>query len=87
MTNKSGMQSISESYRSFTNSSCEKVQAYKQISFLFGRYDIPVLHLDDVYWAKHRLTAEEAISAMEQAKQGTFQESQGEPDAGRLERS
>ena len=46
-----------------------------------------MLHLDDVYWAKHRLTAEEAISAMEQAKQGTFQKSQGEPDAGRLERN
>ena len=46
-----------------------------------------MLHIDDVYWAKHRLTADEAIAAIERANQGKFEKSQGEPDAGRLERN
>lgn len=55
--------------------------------WLFSRYDIPVLHIDDVYWAKHRLTTEEAIAALVQAREGSFRKSKGEPDAGRLEHS
>ena len=49
------------------------------------RYDIPVLHMNDVYWTKHRLTVEDAVSGIEQTHQGIFEKRQGEPDAGRLE--
>ena len=49
------------------------------------RYDIPILHLDNLYWAKHRLSAKEAIAGITKAQQGEFQISPGEPDAGRLE--
>eukprot|EP00956_Cyclotella_meneghiniana_P042344 scaffold248425_cov73-Cyclotella_meneghiniana.AAC.4 len=50
-----------------------------------NRYDIPVLHIDDVYWAKHRLTPEEAVEGIEQSCQGRFLARTGEPDASRLE--
>ena len=53
--------------------------------FLTSRYDIPVLHIDDVYWAKHRLTPEEAVEGIGQSCQGQFQARAGEPDASRLE--
>ncbi|KAL3790919.1 hypothetical protein ACHAWO_010916 [Cyclotella atomus] len=59
----------------------------KQEWFSKYKYDIPVLHIDDVYWAKHRLTREEAIAALVQAREGSFRKSKGEPDAGRLEHS
>jgi len=49
------------------------------------RYDIPVLHVNDIYWAKHRLSAEEAIAGIEEACKGSFEMRQGEPDASRLE--
>ena len=57
----------------------------KQVWFDKYKYDIPVLHMDDVYWAKHRLTKEEAIQGIEQAVRGEFEERKGDPDAGRLE--
>lgn len=50
------------------------------------KYDIPVLHLDDKFWIKHRITVEQAIDGLEQAKAGTFEEQAGDPDAGELER-
>ena len=50
-----------------------------------ARYDIPVLHINDVYWAKHRLSAEEAVSGIGEAREGEFAMRQGEPDASRLE--
>ena len=49
------------------------------------KYDIPVLHLDGIYWTKHRVTPEEAEAALTLARQGMFQASLGEPDAERLE--
>ncbi len=57
----------------------------KQVWFEKYKYDIPVLHMDDVYWAKHRLTKEEAIQGIEEAVGGEFKVRQGDPDAGRLE--
>eukprot|EP00574_Skeletonema_japonicum_P003482 CAMPEP_0201731222 /NCGR_PEP_ID=MMETSP0593-20130828/24964_1 /ASSEMBLY_ACC=CAM_ASM_000672 /TAXON_ID=267983 /ORGANISM="Skeletonema japonicum, Strain CCMP2506" /LENGTH=198 /DNA_ID=CAMNT_0048223941 /DNA_START=22 /DNA_END=618 /DNA_ORIENTATION=+ len=57
----------------------------KQVWFEKYKYDIPVLHMDDVYWAKHRLTKEEAIQGIEEAVGGEFEVRQGDPDAGRLE--
>ena len=50
------------------------------------KYDIPVLHIDGVYWAKHRITAEQSIEALAAACDGQFEPQRGEPDAGRLER-
>ena len=58
----------------------------KQVWFDKYKYDIPVLHMNDVYWTKHRLTREEAIEAIEEAVGGVFVGRGGEPDAGRLER-
>mmetsp|Transcript_3285 Transcript_3285/g.4741 ORF Transcript_3285/g.4741 Transcript_3285/m.4741 type:complete len:203 (-) Transcript_3285:91-699(-) len=49
------------------------------------KYDIPVLHLNDQYWIKHRLDVTEAIDGLRQAREGTFVEQQGDPDAGAME--
>lgn len=49
------------------------------------KYDIPVLHLNDKFWIKHRITLEEATKGLTEAKMGIFQEQKGEPDAGALE--
>eukprot|EP00986_Skeletonema_menzelii_P010476 scaffold5098_cov130-Skeletonema_menzelii.AAC.3 len=57
----------------------------KQVWFDKYKYDIPVLHMNEVYWTKHRLTREEAIEAIEEAVGGVFVGRGGEPDAGRLE--
>ena len=50
------------------------------------KYDIPVLHVDGLYWAKHRITLEEALDALAAARDGRFEAQVGEPDAARLER-
>lgn len=50
------------------------------------KYDIPVLHINGVYWTKHRLSKDEAIKAIASAKDGSFVSPPGEPDASRLER-
>ena len=50
------------------------------------KYDIPVLHIDGMYWAKHRISYEQAVAALTLAKQGDFQPMSGAPDAARLER-
>lgn len=57
------------------------------------KYDIPVLHIgldkdDDknVYWTKHRLTAEEAKEALAEAIEGSFTERKGRPNAAAMER-
>ena len=50
------------------------------------KYDIPVLHVDGKYWAKHRITADAATEALTAARKQAFVESRGEPDASRLER-
>lgn len=50
------------------------------------KYDIPVLHVDGKYWAKHRITPEAALEALTAASVQQFEEQRGEPDAGRLER-
>lgn len=53
------------------------------------KYDIPVLHMNNIYWTKHRLTPEEAIMAIEEVQNSddgvSFTMRTGEPDAGRLE--
>jgi thiol-disulfide isomerase/thioredoxin len=50
------------------------------------KYDIPVLHLEDKFWIKHRTTSQEIIEGFAQARDGTFEERQGDPDAGAMER-
>lgn len=50
------------------------------------KYDIPVLHVNGVYWTKHKLTKDNAIKAIESSKKGAFVSPPGEPDASRLER-
>jgi hypothetical protein len=51
------------------------------------KYDIPVLHINDLYWAKHRLTPDEAKKGLLAAEKGLFTNPmEGEPDAGALER-
>ena len=34
------------------------------------KYDIPVLHIDGKYWAKHKITLDEAIGALGEARAG-----------------
>lgn len=50
------------------------------------RYDIPVLHVNGMYWTKHRLSVEDAAVGIKEARSGPFAERRGEPDASRLER-
>uniref|UniRef100_A0A7S0LDF2 Glutaredoxin-like protein n=1 Tax=Coccolithus braarudii TaxID=221442 RepID=A0A7S0LDF2_9EUKA len=50
------------------------------------KYDIPVLHIGETYWTKHRLSLEEAEQALSEAREGRFIARRGEPDAERLER-
>ena len=50
------------------------------------RYDIPVLHVNGIYWTKHRLSVEDAAVGIKEARSGPFAERRGEPDASRLER-
>ncbi|KAL3761181.1 hypothetical protein ACHAWU_000276 [Discostella pseudostelligera] len=57
----------------------------KQEWFSKYKYDIPVLHINDIYWTKHRLSTEEAIAGISEARTGDFSARRGEPDAGRLE--
>ncbi len=52
---------------------------------ILSRYDIPVLHVNGIYWAKHRLSAEDATAGIEEARVGPFAARRGEPDASRLE--
>lgn len=56
-----------------------------EVWFAKYKYDIPVLHMNDQYWAKHRLTAEEAKEALTAAREGEFQSPRGEPDATAME--
>ncbi|KAL1528352.1 hypothetical protein AB1Y20_009706 [Prymnesium parvum] len=50
------------------------------------KYDIPVLTIDEIYWAKHRITLDDALDALALAEVGQLMPSKGEPDAERLER-
>ena len=59
------------------------------------KWDIPVLHVDGSYWAKHRIDEEGAIEALSEAAERraagkgegeTFSAREGEPDAGEMER-
>ena len=50
------------------------------------KYDIPVLHVGDQYWIKHRMTEEEAREGLVVARSGSFATRTGEPDAGEMER-
>jgi thiol-disulfide isomerase/thioredoxin len=51
------------------------------------KYDIPVLHINGLYWIKHRITIKEAIGGFAAVRAGTFQSPPGEPSASRMERS
>ncbi|KAL7434591.1 hypothetical protein ACHAXH_009215 [Discostella pseudostelligera] len=57
----------------------------KQEWFSKYKYDIPVLHINDIYWTKHRLSIEDAIAGISEACAGDFSARRGEPDASRLE--
>ena len=50
------------------------------------KYDIPVLHINNVYWTKHKLSEPDAVVAFCQVQDGTFVEAIGDPDAGAMER-
>mmetsp|Transcript_239 Transcript_239/g.367 ORF Transcript_239/g.367 Transcript_239/m.367 type:complete len:121 (+) Transcript_239:3-365(+) len=49
------------------------------------KFDIPVLHIEGKYFAKHRLTKEEAIKGLGEANAGGFIERQGEPDSSHVD--
>ncbi len=51
------------------------------------KYDIPVLHVNGLYWTKHKLSKDEAVQALVAATNGSFVSPPGEPDASRLERN
>lgn len=57
-----------------------------QLYFDRYKYDIPVLHINGLYWTKHRLSKEDAMKAIEASKDGSFVSCPGEPDASRSER-
>jgi len=51
------------------------------------KYDIPVLHVNGLYWCKHRLTLEQAQEGLTLAQQGQFtQPRAGQPNAAQWER-
>ena len=50
------------------------------------KYDIPVLHIGEQFWIKHRIDVEEAIKGLSEARDNKFSERLGEPDAGEMER-
>jgi hypothetical protein len=52
------------------------------------KYDIPVLHLNGMYWAKHQLSREQAVECLKAARVGSFVHArpEEEPDAGAMER-
>lgn len=58
----------------------------KQEVFDMYKWDIPVLHIDGLYWTKHRLTAEEAEKALSDAREGIFEAQTGQPNAAEMER-
>lgn len=43
------------------------------------QFDIPVIYIDGVYWAKHRITSRQAQRAIEEASAGSFKPRHGEP--------
>ena len=47
-----------------------------------GRYwmDIPVLHMNGEFWAKHRISADEVVAALADATRGEFVARKGEPN-------
>ena len=50
------------------------------------KYDIPVLHVNNHYWIKHRIDQEEAKNGLTLAREGEFPKRDGEPDADAMER-
>jgi glutaredoxin len=50
------------------------------------KWDIPVLHVGDRYWTKHRITEDEARKGLIEASTGLFVARAGEPDAAAMER-
>lgn len=52
------------------------------------KYDIPVLHINDMYWTKHKLNNDnDAIQAIQDVKSGTFHSPKsGEPNASVMEK-
>ena len=49
------------------------------------KYDIPVLHINGMYWTKHRLSREEAEQTLQDVLKGDFKSPKGEPNAGKSE--
>lgn len=45
-----------------------------------------MLHINNVYWAKHRIELDETMQALADAKAGALEASKGEPDAEKMER-
>eukprot|EP00747_Dinoflagellata_sp_TGD_P169147 gnl/TRDRNA2_/TRDRNA2_197343_c0_seq1.p1 gnl/TRDRNA2_/TRDRNA2_197343_c0~~gnl/TRDRNA2_/TRDRNA2_197343_c0_seq1.p1 ORF type:complete len:207 (-),score=30.15 gnl/TRDRNA2_/TRDRNA2_197343_c0_seq1:20-640(-) len=52
----------------------------QQAWFSKYKYDIPVLHINGQFWAKHRLSADEAIAGLQAAIDGAFVSPPGEPE-------
>ena len=51
------------------------------------KWDIPVLHVNGLYWTKHRLSEEDALDGLGRARAGTLElPMRGEPDAAAMER-
>lgn len=58
----------------------------KEDIFDMYKWDIPVLHINGLYWTKHRLTSDEAEKALTEAREGTFEVQKGQPNAAKMER-
>jgi len=50
------------------------------------KYDIPVLHVGEKFWIKHRISLEEAREGLKEARDGDFKARPGDPNAAAMER-
>ena len=50
------------------------------------KWDIPVLHINGLYWTKHRLTSDEALEALSEARDGHFVAQKGQPNAAAMDK-
>jgi len=82
---KDVLQTVREEYP-HTLEQVDITDADNEVWFSKYKYDIPVLHLEDSYWIKHRMDEEDAKAGLKQAYDGEFVEQRGEPDAGAMEK-
>jgi thiol-disulfide isomerase/thioredoxin len=69
-------------FRAVDITDSDQVQYYNKY-----KYDIPVVHINGFYWAKHRLTIQQVKDAFQAVKTGSFASPPGEPNALAMEQA